>query len=487
RRHAFISALLGIKQIVLAVNKLDLVEYSEQVFNQIVADFDILQKQHLRFEHVQAIPLSALKGDNIIEHSAHTPWYNGPTLIHWLETVEDVKKAEGPLRLPIQYVLRPNLDYRGYAGRIASGMITAGQRVKILPSGVVTSIKAITTMNGELEEAREGMSVAVTLSDEVDASRGNMIVEAGQPAELSDQFRGNIIWMHDKEMMPGRSYIIKLEGGTANATIAKPRYKINVNNYEKLPTDVLALNDIGSCNISLDRNIPFDTYEENRTTGSFILIDKESNATVGAGLIKYALRRASNIHWQALEINKQARSEAKSQKPCVLWFTGLSGSGKSTIANIVEKKLHTNLRHTMLLDGDNIRHGLNRDLGFTDQERVENIRRVTEVSKLMLEAGIITLVSFISPFASERDSARRSMDASEFIEIYVKTSLVEAEKRDVKGLYAKARSGQLKNFTGIDSPYEEPQSPEIIVQTEKYSAEECAEKILSYLIEKGYV
>ena len=487
RRHAFISALLGIKQIVLAVNKLDLVEYSEQVFNQIVADFDILQKQHLRFEHVQAIPLSALKGDNIIEHSAHTPWYNGPTLIHWLETVEDVKKAEGPLRLPIQYVLRPNLDYRGYAGRIASGLITAGQRVKILPSGVVTSIKAITTMNGELEEAREGMSVAVTLSDEVDASRGNMIVEAGQPAELSDQFRGNIIWMHDKEMMPGRSYIIKLEGGTANATIAKPRYKINVNNYEKLPTDVLALNDIGSCNISLDRNIPFDTYEENRTTGSFILIDKESNATVGAGLIKYALRRASNIHWQALEINKQARSEAKSQKPCVLWFTGLSGSGKSTIANIVEKKLHTNLRHTMLLDGDNIRHGLNRDLGFTDQDRVENIRRVTEVSKLMLEAGIITLVSFISPFASERDSARRSIDASEFIEIYVKTSLVEAEKRDVKGLYAKARSGQLKNFTGIDSPYEEPQSPEIIVQTEKYSAEECAEKILSYLIEKGYV
>ena len=486
RRHAFIASLLGIKQIVLAVNKLDLVDYSEAVFNQISADFDVIQKKHLKFDHVQAIPLSALKGDNIIELSDKTPWYQGPTLMDWLETVENTATSKGPLRLPIQYVLRPNLDYRGYAGRVASGSVAPGSKVKILPSGVETVIKEITSMGGALDRAEEGASIAVTLKDEVDASRGDMIVEAVAPAELSDQFRVNIIWMHEQEMIPGRSYILKIEGGTAIATTAKPRYKINVNNYERLPADVLELNDIGSCNISLDRNIAFDPYEENRTTGSFILIDRESNATVGAGLIRYALRRASNIHWQALEINKVARSEAKSQTPCVLWFTGLSGSGKSTIANIVEKKLHANLRHTMLLDGDNVRHGLNRDLGFTDQDRVENIRRVTEVSKLMVEAGLITLVSFISPFASERDGARQAMGEGEFIEVFVKTSLAEAERRDVKGLYAKARSGQLKNFTGIDSPYEEPTNPEIIVDTQKHSAEECAEQIISYLLEKGY-
>ena len=486
RRHAFISSLLGIKQIVLAVNKLDLVDYSEAAFNKISADFDVIHKEHLKFDHVQAIPLSALKGDNIIELSDNTPWYQGPTLMEWLETVENAKIVKGPLRLPIQYVLRPNLDYRGYAGRVASGSVAPGNKVKILPSGVETVIEEITSMDGALDSAEEGASIAVTLQDEVDASRGDMVVEASASAELSDQFRVNIIWMHEQQMMPGRSYIIKIEGGTANATIAKPRYKINVNNYERLPADVLELNDIGSCNISLDRNIAFDAYEENRTTGSFILIDRESNATVGAGLIRYALRRASNIHWQALEINKSARSEAKSQTPCVLWFTGLSGSGKSTIANIVEKKLHANLRHTMLLDGDNVRHGLNRDLGFTDQDRVENIRRVTEVSKLMVEAGLITLVSFISPFASERVGARQALCEGEFIEVFVKTSLAEAERRDVKGLYAKARSGHLKNFTGIDSPYEEPTNPEIIVDTEKHSAEESAEQIISYLLEKGY-
>ena len=486
RRHAFITSLLGIKQIILAINKLDLVDYSEEVFNQISADFEVIQKEHLKFEHVQAIPLSALKGDNIIELSDKTPWYQGPTLMHWLETVENAKIGKGPLRLPIQYVLRPNLDYRGYAGRIASGSVAPGNQVKILPSGVETVIEEITSMDGAIKHAEEGASIAVTLQDEVDASRGDMIVEAVAPAELSDQFRVNIIWMHEQEMIPGRSYILKIEGGTANATIAKPRYKINVNNYERLPADVLKLNDIASTNISLDRNIVFDPYEQNRTTGSFILIDRERNTTVGAGLIRYALRRASNIHWQALEINKAARSEAKSQTPCVLWFTGLSGSGKSTIANIVEKKLHANLRHTMLLDGDNVRHGLNRDLGFTDQDRVENVRRVTEVCKLMVEGGLITLVSFISPFASERNSARQALGEGEFIEVFVKTSLAEAEKRDVKGLYAKARSGELKNFTGIDSPYEEPRNPEIIVDTEKSSAEECAEQIISYLLEKGY-
>ena len=486
RRHAFLASLLGIKQVVVAVNKLDLVDYSEKQFNKISAEFDVIQKEHLQFDHVQAIPLSALKGDNIIERSVRTPWYNGPTLINWLETVENEPVKNGALRLPIQYVLRANLDYRGYAGRIASGSVFPGQRVKILPSGIDTSIKEITTMQGPIKKSIEGSSVLVTFEDEVDASRGNMIVESKRPAELSDQFRAIIIWMNEQEMIPSRAYIMKIECGFANITISKPRYKINVNNYERLPADLLELNDVGSCNILLDRNIPFDPYNKNRTTGSFIIIDRETNATVGAGLIRYALRRASNIHWQTLEISKQSRATMKSQAPCVLWFTGLSGSGKSTIANIVEKKLHANLRHTMLLDGDNVRHGLNRDLGFTDQDRVENIRRVTEVSKLMVEAGLITLVSFISPFASERDGARQALAEGEFIEIFVKTSLLEAEKRDVKGLYAKARSGQLKNFTGIDSPYEEPANPEITVDTEKASAEECAEKVFSYLSVKGY-
>ncbi len=486
RRHAFICSLIGIKQIVLAINKLDLVDYSQSVYNQISSDFDLIQKEYMKFDQVQAIPLSALKGDNIIDQSRNTPWYRGPTLINWLETVKIKQRKNASLRLPIQYVLRPNLDYRGYAGRVASGIVKTGQKVKILPSGTETFIEEITTMNGTLDEANEGSSIAVTLTDEVDLSRGDVIVEASQPAELSDQFRVNIFWMHEQEMIPGRAYIMKFEGGLANAIIAKPRYKINVNNYQRLPADILELNDIGSCNISLDRNIAFDPYEENRTMGSFILIDRESNATVGAGIIRYALRRASNIHWQSLEINKQARAEAKSQTPCVLWFTGLSGSGKSTIANFVEKKLHANLRHTMLLDGDNVRHGLNRDLGFTEQDRVENIRRIAEVSKLMVEAGLITLVSFISPFASERDSARQSLSNGEFIEVYVKTSLAEAEKRDVKGLYAKARSGQLENFTGIDSPYEEPQNPDIIVETEKHTAEECADQIISYIKKRGY-
>ena len=480
RRHAFIASLLGIRHVVLAINKMDLVEYAEDVFNAITGDFMSLNEE-LGFADIQPIPISALKGDNILAASANTPWYDGPSLLTHLEEVDVAAGDDGPLRLPVQYVIRPHQDFRGYAGRIAGGDVAPGDDLKILPSGHEAKVENVYV--GEAEQARAGVgqSVTVTLQGEFDISRGDMIVEAGKPAEIADQFRATIIWMDQTEMLPGRSYILKTEGRSATATLAKPRYRINVNNYERQPADTLALNDIASCNISLDRAIAFDPYEVNRTTGSFILIDPETNATAGVGMIKFALRRSQNIHWQALDVDKAQRAKAKGQKPVVLWFTGLSGSGKSTIANIVEKELHATGRHTMLLDGDNVRHGLNRDLGFTDADRVENIRRVGEVSKLMLEAGVITLVSFISPFASERAMVRSMLDDGEFIEIYVDTPLEEAERRDVKGLYKKARAGELKNFTGIDSPYEAPKNPEITVNTVELSAEEAADVVLSFL------
>ena len=480
RRHAFIAALLGIRHVVLAVNKMDLVAYAEDVFDAITGDFMALNEE-LGFAGVKPIPISALKGDNILAASTNTPWYDGPPLLAHLEEVDVSADDDGPLRLPVQYVIRPDQNFRGYAGRIAGGGVAAGDNVKILPSGQEAKVSQIFVGNAEQARASAGQSVTVTLQGEFDVSRGDMIVEAGKPAEIADQFRATIIWMDQSEMLPGRAYILKTEGRSATATLARPRYRINVNNYEQQPADTLALNDIASCNISLDRAIAFDPYEVNRTTGSFILIDPETNATAGVGMIKFVLRRSQNIHWQALDVDKAQRAKAKGQKPVVLWFTGLSGSGKSTIANIVEKKLHAMGRHTMLLDGDNVRHGLNRDLGFTDADRVENIRRIGEVSKLMLEAGVITLVSFISPFASEREMARSLLDDGEFIEIYVDTPLEEAERRDVKGLYKKARAGELKNFTGIDSPYEAPTDPEITVNTVELSAEEAADVVLSFL------
>ena len=409
------------------------------------------------------------------------PWYDGPSLMTHLEEVDVSVAADGPLRLPVQYVIRPNQDFRGYAGRIAGGHVAAGNTVKILPSGQEAQIAGIHIGEEEHVRAHAGQSVTVTLKGEFDISRGDMIVAADAPAGIADQFRATIIWMDQTEMLPGRAYILKTEGRSATVTLGKPRYRINVNNYERQPADTLALNDIASCNMSLDRNIAFDPYAANRTTGSFILIDPETNTTAGVGMMKFALRRSQNIHWQALDIDKRQRARAKGQTPCVLWFTGLSGSGKSTIANIVEKKLHAMGRHTMLLDGDNVRHGLNRDLGFTDADRVENIRRVGEVSRLMLEAGMITLVSFISPFASERDMVRSMLEDGEFIEIHVDTPLEEAERRDVKGLYKKARAGELKNFTGIDSPYEVPSNPEITVNTVDLTAEEAAEKIVNFI------
>ena len=479
RRHAFIAALLGIKHVVLAVNKMDLVDYAENVFGTITSDFMALNET-LGFADIQPIPISALEGDNVIAASVNMPWYEGPSLLTHLEEVDVPDDNQGPLRLPVQYVIRPDQDFRGYAGRIAGGTVAAGDPLKILPSGQEATVSQVYVGEVAQDRASAGQSVSVTLQGEFDISRGDMLVAADKPAEIADQFRATIIWMDQREMLPGRAYIMKTEGRSATATLAKPRFRINVNNYEQQPVDTLALNDIASCNISLDRAIAFDSYETNRTTGSFILIDPETNATAGVGMIKFALRRSQNIHWQALDIDKAQRAMAKGQKPVVLWFTGLSGSGKSTIANIVEKKLHAMGRHTMLLDGDNVRHGLNRDLGFTDADRVENIRRVGEVSKLMLEAGVITLVSFISPFSAERAMVRSMLEDGEFIEIFVDTPLEEAERRDVKGLYKKARAGELKNFTGIDSPYEPPANPEITVNTVELSAEEAAEEIVHF-------
>ena len=480
RRHAFIASLLGIRHVVLAVNKMDLTDYAQDVFDGITEDFHALNEQ-LGFEGIQPIPVSALKGDNILAVSGNMPWYSGPALMTHLEEVDVSGGPDGPLRLPVQYVIRPNQDFRGYAGRVAGGRVSKGDRVKILPSGQDAGIESILLGDERVGHAEAGQSVTVTIDGDLDISRGDMIVAADEPAEIADQFRATIIWMNEAEMLPGRRYILKTEGRSATATMARPRYRVNVNSYERQPADTLSLNDIATCNISLDRPIAFDPYQANRTTGSFILIDPDTNATAGAGMIEFALRRSQNIHWQAMDVDKSQRAGAKGQKACVLWFTGLSGSGKSTIANIVEKKLHAMGRHTMLLDGDNVRHGLNRDLGFTDADRVENIRRIGEVSKLMVEAGMITLVSFISPFASEREMARAMLEEGEFIEIYVDTPLEEAERRDVKGLYKKARAGELKNFTGIDSPYEAPANPEIRVNTVELSPEEAADRIIRHM------
>ena len=486
RRHAFIASLLGIRHVVLAVNKMDLVGYSKNKFDAIVDDFLALNGR-LGFSEIISIPLSALNGDNIISSSDRLRWYNGPTLLDHLETVKVAKEDSGSLRMPVQYVIRPDQDFRGYAGRVVSGCLRQGQKVKILPSAKETAIKSIFVGMNNVETAIAGQSVTVTLNGEFDISRGDMIVDAAQPAEIADQFRADIIWMQESEMLPGRAYILKTGAASYSVRLAKPRHRVNVNDYSKAPADTLQLNDIGSCNLSVDRSVVFDMYQQNRSTGSFILIDPETNATAAAGMIRYQLRRSQNIHWQALDVGPKQRSLAKKQRACVLWFTGLSGSGKSTIANIVEKKLFAMSHHTMLLDGDNVRLGLNRDLGFTDADRVENIRRISEVSKLMVDAGLITLVSFISPFAAERQMARQLFDDGDFVEIYVDTPLSEAERRDVKGLYKKARSGKLKNFTGIDSPYEAPVSPEITLPTTKMNAEESAQVVIKWLMQNNYI
>jgi bifunctional enzyme CysN/CysC len=488
RRHSFIVSRLGIENVVLAINKMDLVDYSQQTYSDIEIAYRAFAKDLGGIVHITAIPMSALEGDNIVERSEKMDWYNGPVLMEHLESVavRDVNQTK-PFRMPVQWVNRPNLDFRGFAGFVASGTIKPGDRIKVLPSAKESTIARIVTMDGDLDEAVSGQSVTLTLDDEIDISRGDTICTAGEPAEVANQFETTILWMADEPMYPGRPYLLKIGSSLVNATITRPKYRVDVNTLAHEATHDLKLNEVGVCNVSIDRNIAFDPYNENRDTGGFILIDKIANTTVGMGLIHFALRRSSNVHWQALDIGRSTRSAIKGHKPAVLWFTGLSGSGKSTIANIVDRKLIASGAHTMLLDGDNVRHGLNKDLGFTDADRVENIRRVAEVAKLMTDAGLLTLVSFISPFRAERRLARSLMAEGEFITVYVDTPLEVAEKRDTKGLYKKARAGQIKHFTGIDSPYEPPEHPEIRIETTKGTAEEAADEVIEYLVEKGIV
>jgi bifunctional enzyme CysN/CysC len=486
KRHSFLVSLIGIKNVVLAINKMDLVNYSKEVFDRILGDYTAFAA-NLNIDKIVPIPISALAGDNITESSGNTPWYRGPTLMHHLETVEVAQRSrEASFRLPVQWVNRPNLDFRGFSGMVAGGTVHAGDLVKIMPSARQSRVARV-LIDGDLPYATVGQSITITLEDEVDCSRGDVICGADDPAEVSDQFETTIVWMHESPMLPGRPYLLKLGTKTVSATITALKHKINVNTLEEVPGRELELNEIGVCNISLDRPVAFDSYEQNRETGGFILIDRLSNDTVGAGLIHFALRRAQNIHWQAVDVTPVSRAAQKGQRSAVLWFTGLSGAGKSTIANLVEKKLFALGRHTTMLDGDNVRHGLNRDLGFTDTDRVENIRRVAEVSKLMVDAGLIVLVSFISPFRSERRMARDLLPDGSFLEVYVDAPLAVAETRDPKGLYKKARRGEIKHFTGIDSPYEAPEHPELHIETAKLSAEDAAESIVAALEERGFL
>ncbi len=481
RRHSYLVGLLGIRQVVVAVNKMDLVDWSQEIFDAIVTEYADFARQ-IGIDAFTAIPMSALKGDNITEPSANTPWYSGPPLMRWLEDapVEDEQQGK-PFRMPVQWVNRPNLDFRGFSGLIASGVVRPGDRVKVLPSARESTVDRIVTFRGDLDQAVAGQSVTLTLKDEIDISRGDVLAAAASPPEVADQFEATLVWFDDEPLLPGRPYQMKLGARAVSAQVHEPKYKINVNTLEHLAAKRLELNEIGVCNLSLSAPIAFDAYADNKDLGGFILIDRLSNRTVGAGMLHFALRRSHNIHWQAMDVDKTVRASAKGQKPRVLWFTGLSGAGKSTIANLVEKRLHAEGRHTYLLDGDNVRHGLNKDLGFTEEDRVENIRRVAEVAKLMADAGLIVLVSFISPFRAERRMARELMAEGEFIEVFVDTPLAEAEKRDVKGLYAKARPGELKYFTGIDSPYEAPENPEIHIETTSLAADEAAERIVEWL------
>ncbi len=482
RRHSYLVSLVGIRHVVLAVNKMDLVDFSAARFHAIREEYEAFAGE-LGFDEITALPISALNGDNVLDRSDRTPWHAGPTLMAYLESVEVAEEVlDKPFRLPVQWVNRPNLDFRGFSGTIATGSIRAGDEIVVAASGKTSRVGRIVTMDGDLPEAIAGQAVTLSLEDEIDISRGDLLVTPQARPEYADQFEARVVWLHDEALLPGRSYLLKCGTATVPAQVSTLKYKVNINTLQHEPARQLELNEVGVCNLALGKPVAFDPYRDNRTTGSFILIDRMSNATVGAGMIDFALRRATNIHWQSLAIDRRSRSLLKDQAACVLWFTGLSGAGKSTIANLVEKRLHSLGKHTYLLDGDNIRHGLNKDLGFTDADRVENIRRVAEVARLFVDAGIIVLVSFISPFRSERQMARELLEPGEFFEVFVNTPLEVCEQRDPKGLYRKARAGLLKNFTGIDSIYEAPEHPEIVVEAATLPAEQLAERIVSQLL-----
>ena len=487
RRHSYLVSLLGIEKIVVAVNKLDLVDYSQEVFDDIEAQYRAFAAE-IGLGNITCIPMSALRGANIIDRSVDTPWYDGPTLLEHLETVEISDRAvRGAFRMPVQWVNRPDLDFRGFSGTVVGGEVRPGDGVRVLPSGRTSTVERIVTFDGDLDVAVAGQSVTLTLADEIDISRGDLLGADSSPAEIADQFEAHLVWMHEDELRPGRPYLLKVGTTTVGVTIAPPKYKVNVNTLEHLAARTLTLNEIGVCTVSTDRAIPFDPYTANRDTGGFILIDRMTNSTVGAGLLHFALRRSQNVHWQAIDVTPEARGDLMGHGSVVVWFTGLSGSGKSTIANRLEQRLHSLGVHTSLLDGDNVRHGLNHDLGFTETDRVENIRRVAEVSRLMVDAGLVVLVSFISPFRTERELAREKAGDGRFVEVFVDTTLEAAEARDTKGLYAKARRGELANFTGIDSPYEPPDAPEVHIETASVSPEDAAEEILARLRGMGIV
>ena len=483
RRHSYLCHLIGIKNIVLAVNKMDLVDYDQSVFDGIVKDYTEFARS-IGIDSFTAMPISGFKGDNITTKSDNTSWYTGPTLVEHLETVEVLSSAdaEKPFRMPVQWVNRPNLDFRGFSGLIATGSVKPGDAIRVLPSGKTSTVTRVVTLGQDLPRAVAGQSVTVCFADEVDCSRGDVIALADSPPEAADQFEATIVWLNDESMIPGRAYWLKLATQTVSATVQSPKYVVNVNTMDHLAAKTLELNAIGVAELATDKPIVFEPYTQSRTLGGFVLVDKIINATVAAGMLNFSLRRAQNVHWQALDISREAHAASKNQKPAVLWFTGLSGSGKSTIANLVEKKLHALGKHTFLLDGDNVRHGLNKDLGFTEADRIENIRRVGEVARLMTDAGLIVLTAFISPFRAEREMVRGLLAEGEFHEVFIDTPLEEAERRDVKGLYKKARAGQLKNFTGIDSPYEAPEAPEIRVDTTRETPEAAAERIVELLL-----
>ena len=481
RRHHRIVTMMGIRHIVLAVNKMDLVGYDAAVFNRIEADYRVFAKD-ATLDTLQAIPLAAIHGDNVLKTSEAMPWYTGPTLFEHLDTVDvSHTAAREAFRLPVQWVNRPNLNYRGFCGRIAEGKVRPGDAVRVLPSGRTTTVRSIDFWEEQLSEAEAGASITLTLNDEVDVSRGDLIVAADAPPEVADQFQVRILWMAEEPMVPGRSYWMKVHAKEITATVMEIKHREDVNTGAHLAAKVLNLNEIAVATLVTSQPVVFEPYTTNRILGGFILIDRLTFATVGAGMVDFALRRASNIHWQALELGKLQRAMLKHQTPRCIWFTGLSGSGKSTVANMLEKRLHADGRHTYMLDGDNVRHGLNRDLGFSEADRVENLRRVGEVAKLMVDAGLIVLVSFISPFRADRQTARELFEPGEFIEVHVDTPLAECERRDVKGLYAKARRGELKNFTGIDSPYEPPVAAELVIDTSKDSPEACALQVLKLI------